>query len=819
VHVTASPLLVELPTGQPARITVSITNTSALIDAYSVRAFGLDPQWMDVSTNRLSLFPSEVGTVDVGVALPEDFPAGLRQVAIHVQSENDPAEFALAQITLDVGTRSRTTLRVDPVTVTGGNKAQFALIIGNEGNSTVQARPQGVDPEDKVEIGFEPPLVVLPPGRREVVQANVQGGRPWFGQPKPRVLSFSLGPDSPPAMATFLQRARIGRWLISLLGLATVAAVFAVVLSTVMDDLVAESKTDDALLDEALANEDAAAGPGENVSVTPSMMSGRVVLSNDTGVAGVQVELYSSGNGSVPLASAATDPEGKYAFGRLSAGLYRLRYTGAGFNEQWYVAAITFADAKDVEVPLGEDVKLDDVQLGGRPGSVAGEVIVTDPSDATARLVVPGVADKDTKALVDEVTVSADGSFLFEEVPSPAEYQLVVDKPGFATEVRRVVLGAAEQLDGIEVVMREGDGVISGRIDSPAGPLGGVTVEATDGTVTVSTVSLTLDDVGFFALRSLPTPGQYTVTFEREGYSSATRTFDLAAEQQLEGVAVTLDPRTGSLSGTVRENDGGRLGGVTVSVSGADVQLSTTTASQGAVGHYTFTNLPSPATYTVTFAKPGFVGQTRLEDLDPQAGRIDVAGVDASLIPSRATIQGIVRNFAGTPVAGAKLVLTDGTTTRELRSANEPAGRFEFSAVEPGAYTVSASVPGTSPTVLLVNVAASDVSDLDIALDVEASLFGRVNRRDAETGVCNPWLRTASVRLFLAENFPHGDPLKVTTTDGRGVYEFGDLDAPDDFVIAVYSSASSADALGSQLVQTIPSRHRKVDAFCVEVPS
>jgi Carboxypeptidase regulatory-like domain len=361
--------------------------------------------------------------------------------------------------------------------------------------------------------------------------------------------------------------------------------------------------------------------------------------------------------------------------------------------------------------------------------------------------------------------------------------------------------------------------VISGHVDTPVGPLGGVTVEATDGTITVSTVSLTLDDVGFFALRSLPTPGQYTVTFKAEGYSSETRTFDLGAEQQLDGVAVTLAPQTGSLSGTVSENDGGPLGGVTVNVSGADVQLSTTTASQGNVGQYTFTNLPEPATYTVTFSKPGFVGQTRLEDLDPQAGRIDVTGVDASLIRSTATIRGVVRNFAGTPVAGAALVLTDGTTTRELRSANEPDGRFEFSAVEPGTYTLSASVRGTSPTVLLVNVAASDVSDLDIALDVQASLFGRVNRRDAETGACNPWIRTASVRLFVAETFPHGDPVKVTTTDGRGFYAFDDLDAPEDFVVAVYSSETSADALVSRLVQTIPSRHRKVDPFCVGVTS
>src|SRR3546814_3804304 len=52
--------------------------------------------------------------------------------------------------------RSRTSLRVDPVTVTGGNTASFQLIVVNEGNSTVQERPVGEDPEDVVDIVFEP---------------------------------------------------------------------------------------------------------------------------------------------------------------------------------------------------------------------------------------------------------------------------------------------------------------------------------------------------------------------------------------------------------------------------------------------------------------------------------------------------------------------------------------------------------------------------------------------------------------------------------------------------------------------------------------
>jgi hypothetical protein len=813
MHVTAMPLLVELPAGLPAQITVSITNTSTLIDAYSVRAFGLDPQWMTLAPARLSLFPSEVGTVEITVVLPDDFPAGMRHVSVHVQSENDPTEFALAQIALEVGTRSNTTLRVDPVSVTGGSSAQFSLIVANEGNATVQARPTGVDPEDVVEISFEPPAVLLSPARREIVRADVRGGRPWFGQPKPRVLSFSLGPDGPPAMATFVQRPRIGRWLISLLGLVTVAGIFALVLSTVIDRLVAESAVDAALLNQALTQP--GGGDGGSVSVTPSSVSGTVVAaSTGQGIAGVQAQLYASDNGAVALASAATDSGGAFAFGRLSAGRYRVRFTGAGFDEQWYAGSITFADATDVEVADGQAVALEPLELGGRPGSIEGTVVVEDPTGAVARLVVPGVADTETTALVAEVSVSADGSFLFEEVPSPANYQLFVEKAGFATEVRDVVVAAAEQLDGIEVVLREGDGVVSGNVQGPGGPLGGVTVTATDGTVEVSTVSLTVDDVGFFAVRTLPTPGQYTLTFERDGYRSETRTVSLAAGQQVSGLTVAMAPTTGSISGTVSHNALGPIGGVIVTVTGPDVELSTTTASVGDVGRYMFDSLPAPATYTLTFAKPGLVSQTRLEDVDPLAGRANLSGIDAQLVPGTATVGGTVTTASGAPVAGATVVLSDGAEELELRSAHDPPGRFEFSTVEPGAYTVTASLPGTSPAVVLVNLVAADVTDLGIALQPQASLSGRVLVIDASGQQFVPFAG-ATVRLFAAQDFPGSSAQAVASavTDADGRYRFTGLDAPADFVVAVYAADTSADPLDSVLVQTQPSVDVTVPTF------
>ena len=189
---------------------------------------------------------------------------------------------------------------------------------------------------------------------------------------------------------------------------------------------------------------------------------------------------------------------------------------------------------------------LKDLEIGGRPGSIAGKVVAADPTGAVARLVVQGVADTETNALVAEVTVSADGGFMFEDVPSPGFYELVVDKPGFALQSRQIKLGAAQELEGIQVVLREGDGVIGGRVSSPGGPLGGVEIVATSGELEFKTVSLTLDDVGAFNLRTLPTPGSYTLTFQRDGYEPATRTVDLVAAQQLTGLAVTMAPSNGS---------------------------------------------------------------------------------------------------------------------------------------------------------------------------------------------------------------------------------------------------------------------------------
>src|SRR5690606_2592962 len=138
------------------------------------------------------------------------------------------------------------------------------------------------------------------------------------------------------------------------------------------------------------------------------------------------------------------------------------------------------------------------------------------------------------------------------------------------------------------------------------------------------------------------------------------------------------------------------------------------------------------------------------------------------------------------------------TNTRTVLAADEPAGRFEFSNVAPGSYTLTASRTGTAPVTVLVNVTATTPTpSLDLQLGPQASIAGTVTGFD-------PTQQPPSVKLFDPAAFPHGTPLATVTTDASGGYTFNPLDAPVYYIVAVYAGESAADPLASARVLTVP---------------
>src|SRR6185369_1691747 len=120
--------------------------------------------------------------------------------------------------------------------------------------------------------------------------------------------------------------------------------------------VVKESKVDPSLLSAALNK---GGDGGKAIAVQPGGINGTVkLLSTDKGIAGVQVQLFDSQDTTLPLASAATADGGAYSFGGLNGGKYKLRFSGAGFNDVWYKgggqASSTAAKSDDVKVDLGK---------------------------------------------------------------------------------------------------------------------------------------------------------------------------------------------------------------------------------------------------------------------------------------------------------------------------------------------------------------------------------------------------------------------------------------------------------------------------------
>lgn len=800
MRLEVGPAEITLVPGTPAAVVAQVFNTDDVINAYEIRVYGVDPAWVELERDRLSLFPSSAGVVTVLVNVPDEYPAGPLELGIEVSPVVDPSARQLGTVTLVVAPKLVASMSADPLMLMAGRKATFNLTLANDGNAPVDLELSATDPEAKVtstfEVGSMPPgepaRVHIVPGEQVIIPVRTKARPPLLGAPTPRMVTFNAnGADSPlEAMVSFVQKPVLGRGLLSLFGMLMAITIFAVVLTTTLGRVVDVAKVDTALLKRAVEG----APTDKGVPDDPATVTGTVtLLSSGAGLTDATVELFPDDDPSAPVTSTVTKAEGVYTIEKLFPGSYKVRFRGVGFNDVWYGGTTAFEEAGKVDVAEGQTVEGINIAIGSLPGSIAGTVIGDDPSDAVVKLQVPAaVQGSATDALVKEATVGGDGTFLLEQVPAPASYELVVEKTGYATAKRVVNLGAAEAQEGIEVFLRRGDGVIHGIVvveprhpDAEPVALGGVSITATNTVDEVSAVSLTNgDDRGLFTLRSLPTPATYTVTFAKDGYATANLTIELGAAEERGPVVVQLPVGTGSISGKVTLADEGPVGGVTVAVSDGETTYRTESHSVGDVGSYIVTNLPIPGTYTVTFSGDGLARQVRSVDLDP-AAEINLTGVNATLTAATATVTGRVSNESG-PAGGVDVEISDGTTTLTTRSATAAQGTsrvgdYAIAGIPPGTYTLTFRQIGAVPVSVLLTVSAGERAVENVVLEPQAQISGRVLRSASGSTAAAP-LAGVQVIAYRVADFPSVIAATAVTGDD-GTYTLTNLSAPEEYII------------------------------------
>ncbi len=248
------------------------------------------------------------------------------------------------------------------------------------------------------------------------------------------------------------------------------------------------------------------------------------------------------------------------------------------------------------------------------------------------------------------------------------------------------------------------------------------TVQASDFGPEVLGAAVTLADgpIGFFSIGGLSTPGTFTVTFQKEGYLTATAIAALAENGNETALSPLLQPVTGVVRGVVAQEIlrvppcpplACRLPEAQVTVTdrnGSEVRT-TTTASNPAdrLGAYEIAGLPA-GTYTITFSKTGYLPQTfsvTLVDTEPERV-LDV------------TLRGVMVALSGTSpnCSGVEVLLRDGRPLNPpVVAAVRPDGTYRIPRVyTPGEYQVVFRVGGT---VLGASVFALDAGEVGLEVD------------------------------------------------------------------------------------------------------
>jgi len=790
-----APARVELNVGEQAEITVEVTNTSDTIRMFQVDVLGVDRSDVIITAPVLQLFPEERGSSVLYVSLPASYPAGPHRLGVRI---SEPGVTSVPDVVgeFDVVAPAMPALEVtaDPSTSTGGSSTTFIATLVNTGNTTIDAGVSVTDAERVVTAEVSPEVVSLPPGARGTVQLDVSGPRPWFGMPVIRTVEITAHtppemprlPDEPEASSftavAFAQRPRLSRRAVSIAGLLIAVTVFALVINASFASVADLSKANEALLKQSLGADEVA---GERAD--PGAIGGSVSATTGGGIDGATVEIYEDSTSAVvPVASTVTDADGVYSFGSLPAGVYRVRFTAAGFGELWYPDGGSIADAFPIELGTGSTTDAVDIELTGQVGAVAGRVIGEDPTGAIVAVEIPsdtieGSDEAGVATVVAAVEIDATGTFELGQLPTPSVYQLVVAKDGYATETLRLDLSAGESVRGLEVLLRRGDGRITGTVvDATGTPVPGVELSASDGITTFTTRTLSGASAGTFEFRDLTTPVTLTLAAEPEGYSPQSVTLTLADGQQINDLRIVLAASTGSLAGTVSAlNEAGTasspLGGVTVQAVGGEAGASTRTLSIGDVGAWRLDGLPVPGDYTVTFSGEGLQTQAVAVSLPAGAGA-DRSGVDVILSPSLASMSGLVVEIGGSEIGGVAVDLASSSVTRSTITADVPAGQFRFDNLPPGSYTLSFSRVGSSPQTLLVDVTAGPpVTIGPVEIEAQARITGEVKRAGVPTA-------DVGVQAYRLADYP-STAAATTLTAADGSFTIIGVDAPETYVI------------------------------------
>ncbi|MBT6443540.1 MAG: hypothetical protein HOK58_00960 [Acidimicrobiaceae bacterium] len=792
-HVDATP-------GLTSRVDIEVTNTSTVIEGVTAIVDGINPEWVRLERPVVSLFPDVTDHVVLVFDIPPTCQAGDYLIDVRILSSVDPSIESVQDFWLTVAPVEEIKIDLRPTVVTGGSSAELTATIVNSGNSDLDVQVSVSEATREVDCTVDVPRLTIPFGHQAPLEVGLRSRRPWFGQPvlRPVLIEARSEDFVVEQQATFKQKPRIPQGLMTMLILAGIVLLWALIFLWAIGLLRASDPSSKSMATEIATGE---------ANIPLVLINGTVggvveAASNGDPIPNATVEALRVATEPAvpgeplgppvtrlePVASGASDDDGSYLLQTLIPGTYELRFSAPGFAnvDPGTRRAI---GPKDV-------IALPAVQMTGGTGSVQVKVDVPDGVDVSqlTATVSSGldtgggasglVAQADSGTCTVQPAVEGGANIRCTNLVTPGKQTITVSGPGFETQRIAVELSAGADTV-LDTVQLSGElGTIIGRvIDQDGQPLGGVAVTVSSGRFVTRVFSQTSD--GGYLIDRLDTPNDYVVDFNLNGYTGETKALRLDA-----GASGVADARLvggdGTVSGVVLDENGEAFGGVSVTVIGDSFRVATETltnaGSAGGLGTYEISELGVPGSYSLEFSADGYQTETRtVEFLDAAAKRVE----PIIMIRTVAEIRGLVVGPNGVGLGGVAVLLGDGLKTRQSLTSTNPVGTFTFPDVDPGSYSV------TMTSTNAVGDVASRVVQVDVQTGVEVdlgtqqldivgagSIFGSIVASDAAAGG-----EVVPVTISLT-----GENLNLATlsiTDGvggqPGRFQFGSLFAPGNY--------------------------------------
>ncbi len=702
MRVASETSLLDVQPGDTTELVVEIVNTSEVIDGVSTRVIGLPEPSVTSSPAMLPLFPQTSGHVTLSLAVPATHPAGQHSLTVEVISHGAGAAPQYLDLDLVVAPRPAMTMATRPRMVRAHRQARFVLEITNAGNLPLDVTLQAVDVDRSCVASFAPDQLRIAAGAAAPVLLTVSGPRMIFGTELDRTITVEAlarsvddagpraAPDAEPDAAReapitqettvrLRQRPRITRGLLTALILASIIVLWAAVF----------------------------------------LLGLNKVFSGDPMTKAVPASFFAAGND--------TGGDGSGGSG------------GGGF---------TAVQSADGAAPAGALPKNGQLPAG-IGGGISGQVIAASDHQPVGRILVEALRDSpDGLQVVSSAATQSDGTYALAGLfPtdyfvrfSAAGYRAVWYPAGpFQLGAKTVAAVAQSVSDGIDVTITGNPASISGTVD-PGDTLTPVhttvvarSLDGAGGTKPVATTTTSAG--GTYKLPNLPAPGKYELTFTASGYEPTTIVDTVAGGQQRLEPTVQLAVGVGEISGTVTDGTA-PLGGAAISTTVGGKALTLTTPTTGTVGAFLLGNLPTPATYVITFSRPGYGTQTQVIDLSAGQNR---NALKVALAAGTGSVSGRLVGSDGKGLGGATVTVGGATTGATPPSAGTAApvpttttltsgavGTFAINGLAaPGSYTLTFTLAGYAPATVPVTLTASGPpSTVSVTLSTE---LGRIS--------------------------------------------------------------------------------------------